>query len=61
MPPRIGEFNESQIVVDGKHAEHWLSGQNVVSFETGVHEESPISLQNHSSETWFRNIRIRRL
>jgi len=21
--------------------------------------ESPISLQNHSSETWFRNIKIR--
>jgi hypothetical protein len=22
---------------------------------------SPISLQNHASETWFRNLRIRRL
>jgi hypothetical protein len=22
-------------------------------------ETSPISLQNHSSETWFRNIKIR--
>jgi hypothetical protein len=22
-------------------------------------EESPISLQNHSSETWFRNIKVR--
>jgi hypothetical protein len=28
---------------------------------TPVVRESAISLQNHSSETWFRNIRIRRL
>jgi hypothetical protein len=80
VPPRIGEFNESRIVVSGKHAEHWLNGQKVVSFETDapevekllrsnmpandhgpVHDEGPISLQNHSSETWFRNVRIRRL
>jgi hypothetical protein len=85
VPPRIAltnedVFNESRIVVDGKHVEHWLNGQKVVSFETDapevekllrsnmpaddhgpIHEEGPISLQNHSSETWFRNIRIRRL
>jgi len=80
--PRIGvpEFNESRIVVTGKHVEHWLNGQKVVSFETDapevekllrsnmstdekgtVQEEGPISLQNHSSETWFQNIRIRRV
>jgi hypothetical protein len=69
-----------RIVVAGKHVEHWLNGQRVVSFETDapevekqlrsnmaaddhgpVREEGPISLQNHSSETWFRNIRIKRL
>lgn len=29
--------------------------------ETPLVWESAISLQNHSSDTWFRNIRIRRL
>ena len=80
VPPRIGAFNESRILVVGKHVEHWLNGERVVSFDTDaadvvkqlranlatddhgpVHEEGPISLQNHSSETWFRNIRIQRL
>ena len=26
-----------------------------------IRRESPISLQNHNSETWFRNIKVRRL
>ena len=34
MPPRIGVFNESRILVTGKHVEHWLNGQRVVSLET---------------------------
>ncbi len=29
--------------------------------EAPLRKESPISLQNHSSETWFRNIKIRAL
>jgi hypothetical protein len=29
--------------------------------ETALIRESPISLQNHSTEVWFRNLRIRRL
>ena len=52
--------------------EHWLNGAKVVEFETTAPEvlkvlgnevpkASPISLQNHSSEAWFRNIRIRPL
>jgi len=32
-----------------------------VSPTTPLARRSPISLQNHSSETWFRNIKIRRL
>jgi hypothetical protein len=70
--PRIGAFNQSRIVVKGTHVEHWLNGVKVVEFETTAHEilkllgnkppkTSPISLQNHSSEAWFRNIRIRPL
>jgi hypothetical protein len=68
--PRIGEFNHSRLVVHGAHVEHWLNGTKVVSFETTLPEvrklippdhRSPISLQNHSSETWFRNLKIRAL
>ena len=70
IKPAIGEFNRSRLVVDGTHVEHWLNGTRVVSFELSAPEvqrlfpgiapkESPISLQNHSSEVWFRNIRIR--
>jgi len=29
--------------------------------ETPLVTESPISLQNHSSEVWFRNLKIRAL
>jgi hypothetical protein len=80
--PRIGEFNHSRLVVNGKHVEHWLNGTKVVDFQTDSPEveklmradlpkgaapdaplvhRGPISLQNHSSEAWFRNIKIRPL
>lgn len=80
IPPRIGEFNHSRLLVRGRHVEHWLNGVKVVEFETTAREvrellrrdlpkgsnedtplagTSPISLQNHASETWFRNIKIR--
>jgi hypothetical protein len=68
--PRIGEFNHSRLLVQGSHVEHWLNGTKVVAFETTLPEvqklippdrRSPISLQNHSSETWFRNLKIRAL
>jgi hypothetical protein len=70
MAPRIGDYNHSRLLVHGPHVEHWLNGVKVVEFETTAPEvqqllhgdppsTSPISLQNHSSETWFRNIKIR--
>jgi hypothetical protein len=69
--PAVGVFHESRIVLNGTHAEHWLDGVKLVSFETtapevvahlkGDRTEGPISLQNHQSEVWFRNIRVRRL
>ncbi len=34
IPPRIGEFNHSRLVVDGSHVEHWLNGRKVVEFDT---------------------------
>jgi hypothetical protein len=72
IPPRIGEFNHSRLLVNGHHVEHWLNGIKVVEFDAGdavvlkqlggaLPKTSPISLQNHSSETWFRNIKIRPL
>jgi hypothetical protein len=29
----VGEWNEVRIVVNGRHVEHWLNGQRVVSYE----------------------------
>jgi Domain of Unknown Function (DUF1080) len=80
IPPKIGEFNHSRLVVKGEQVEHWLDGTKVVEFDIGgaevqklvrsnlpagfapnapIRETSPISLQNHSSEVWLRNIKIR--
>ena len=80
LPPRIGEFNHSRLLVDGNHIEHWLNGAKVVSFDFTNGEVqkllrgdlpkdtapdaplvtvSPISLQNHGTAAWFRNIKIR--
>jgi hypothetical protein len=73
----VGEFNHSVLAVRGGHVEHWLNGVKVVEFETSsplvhtvlaklagggpVAAESFISLQNHGSPVWFRNLKLRRL
>ncbi|MBO0798469.1 MAG: DUF1080 domain-containing protein [Blastocatellia bacterium] len=31
----LGEFNESRIVIRGKHVEHWLNGTKIVEYELG--------------------------
>lgn len=54
------QWNEGRIVVRGLHAEHWLNGMKVVDYEMKPDEKkpSPIVLQHHHSEAWFRNLRI---
>jgi hypothetical protein len=75
--PAVGAFNHSRILVRGDHVEHWLNGVRLVSFEltgpeaqkvfgtlhapTPIERETPISLQNHGTEAWFKNLKIRRL
>ncbi len=69
--PAPGIFHHARIVVRGTHGEHWLDGVKVLEFETtnpaiaarlSVDPSgSPISLQNHHSEAWFRNLRLRHL
>ena len=34
----IGEYNQSRIVFDGNHGEHWLNGAKVVEFDLGTPE-----------------------
>jgi hypothetical protein len=70
VAPKIGEFNRSRLVVDGARVEHWLNGARLLEYRLDAPEvqklfpgivpkESSISLQNHQSEIWFRNINIR--
>jgi hypothetical protein len=73
----VGQFNASRIVRRGTYVEHWLNGLSTVKVQLDspatlarMHERkvpaefpkrTPIVLQNHSSETWFRHLRIRKL
>jgi hypothetical protein len=70
----VGEFNTSRIVVRSSVVEHWLNGKQVLSFSQSdpliprlLAEpsrdpwKSHIVLQNHRSDVWFRNLKIRRL
>lgn len=77
----VGQFNESRILVQGNHVEHWLNGSKVVEYELGSPQlqqllltskfkvvpdmankvTGPIMLQDHHSQVWFRNIKIRPL
>jgi len=74
-PVPTGAFNRSRIIVDAAHVEHWLNGVRILtfdvnapaivkllqSFSTSPEMETFIVLQNHASEVWFRNIKIKRL
>lgn len=78
-PP--GQTNQSRILVQGRHVEHWLNGVRVLQYECGSDSlkealarskfkttpgfgepvRGRILLQDHHSEVWFRNMRIRPL
>lgn len=61
-PRPLGEFNESAIIVRGRHCEHWLNGVKVLEYESESGPlEGPLVLQHHTTNMWFRNIRIKRL
>jgi hypothetical protein len=77
----IGAWNESRLVVDGNHIEHWLNGVKVLSYERGGPDikariaeskykdikgfgdvqKGRLLLQDHDSEVYFRNLKIRAL
>ena len=58
----LGEFNESRIVVQGRHREHWLNGVKVVEYESeSGPPEGPLTIQHHETSMALRNIRLRRI
>jgi hypothetical protein len=77
----IGEYNQSRILVNGNHGEHWLNGIKVVEYEIATAEfdslyqlskfakypgfekkrKGHIVITNHTDESWYRNIKIRRI
>ena len=77
MARPAGEFNKGRIVRRGATVEHWLNGERVVELRldqpelmermrsrkvpTELPRRTPIVLQNHASEAWFRRLQIRDL
>jgi hypothetical protein len=81
VSPRIGEYNQSRILFDGRNVEHWFNGVRVLRYDVNspvvqallrshlpkdspdgpISFRTPISLQNHASPAWFRDLKIRPL
>ena len=77
----VGEYNNTKIIFNNGHVEHWLNGVKVLEFEAwsadwndrknkgkwkdypgyGMAKTGFICLQDHGSEAWFRNIKIKKL
>jgi hypothetical protein len=47
----VGEFNESRILVQGKHVEHWLNGSKILDYEL----ESP-ALKQLIAESKYKSL-----
>ncbi len=76
-----GQTNQSRILIQGNHVEHWLNGTKVLEYECGSDAiraavadskfkstagfgdkiKGHLLLQDHHSEVWFRNVKIREL
>ncbi|RAJ10486.1 uncharacterized protein DUF1080 [Chitinophaga skermanii] len=77
----IGEWNNTRIIVNKGHVEHWLNGEKVVEYELwndewkkhkseGKWKDTPsygsakkghIAFQDHGSEIWFKNVKLKQL
>jgi hypothetical protein len=61
----IGEWNEQEIVVDGRHVKVTLNGVVIVDAETDhpalSKPKSPIGFKGHHEHVEFRNLRIKEL
>ena len=80
-PKPVGEWNNTRIVVNKGHVEHWLNGEKIVEYQLGSDDwqkkkaegkwkdavgygkstKGHIALQDHGSEAWFKNIKIKEL
>ena len=80
-PKPAGEWNNTKIIVNKGHVQHWLNGKKIVEYELwtdewkkkkaegkwkneagyGLAKKGHIALQDHGSEAWFKNIRIKPL
>lgn len=77
----VGEYNNTKIIFNKGHVEHWLNGVKVLEFQAwsddwnkrkaagkwkdakayGMSKTGYICLQDHGSEIWFKNIKIKPL
>lgn len=77
----VGEWNQTRIVVNKGHVEHWLNGQKTAEYDMsspewkkekaagkwkdakgyGATRNGYISLQDHGSEIWFKNVKVKSL
>jgi Domain of Unknown Function (DUF1080) len=80
-PNAVGSWNNTRVIVNRGHVEHWLNGKKVVEYELwsdkwkadkakgkwkdtpeyGMSKKGHIALQDHGSEAWFKNIKIKGL
>ncbi|HET6246464.1 MAG TPA: DUF1080 domain-containing protein [Tepidisphaeraceae bacterium] len=53
----LGEFNQSRIIIQGNHVEHWLNGVKVVEYEFGSDsfKEAVAKSKFKSSKTWAKD------
>lgn len=77
----VGQWNNTKIVVNRGHVEHWLNGKKIVDYQMwtdewkkhkaegkwkdtpsyGKNQKGHIAIQDHGSEAWFKNIKIREI